>query len=146
MSASERASTAFKEGFNCAQAVFATVAPELGLDAETAARAASAFGGGLARTGSTCGAVSGALMAIGLALGSGRPADKEAKEKAYTLAREFIERFRALHESIVCSELLGCDMGTAEGRERAKGLRLNDSICSKLVADSVDILEDMLLP
>ncbi len=146
MTASQRASAVFKKGFNCAQAVFSTVAPDFALDAETAARVASAFGGGMARTGGACGAVTGGLMAIGLACGSGRPEEKEAKEKAYELAREFIERFKARHKSIVCSELLDCDMGTAEGRERAKELGLFDSVCPKLVEDSVEILEDMLSP
>ncbi len=146
MRKSEQAAAVFNGGFNCAQAVFATVAPGLGLDAETAARTASAFGGGIARMGSACGAVTGALMAIGLARGAGRPEDKEAKEKAYALAREFVGRFKARHGSIVCGELLGCDMGTDEGRARAKALGLFDSVCPKLVADAVDILENMLSP
>ena len=144
MKNSERASAVFKDGFNCAQAVFSTMAPALGLDAETAAKTATAFGGGMARMGKTCGAVTGAFLAIGLARGNDSPADKESKEKTYELAREFIERFTVLHGSIVCRELLGCDIGTAEGHQRAKELGLFDSVCSRLVVDSVEILEDML--
>lgn len=144
MKKSERASAVFKEGFNCAQAVFSTVAEVAGLDTGTAARAATAFGGGMARMGSTCGAVTGALMAIGLARGNDLPADKESKEKVYVLAREFVERFKARHGSIVCRELLGCDIGTTEGHERAKEQGLFDSVCSKLVEDSVRIVEEML--
>jgi C_GCAxxG_C_C family probable redox protein len=144
MKKSERAAVVFTEGFNCAQAVFSTVAEDLGLDAETAARTATAFGGGMARMGATCGAVTGAFMAIGLARGNDLPADKEAKEKAYALASEFVERFKARHGSIVCRELLGCDIGTPQGHERAKALGLFDTVCSKLVADSVEIIEAML--
>jgi C_GCAxxG_C_C family probable redox protein len=141
---SERASVVFKEGFNCAQAVFSTVAEDFGLDSGTAAKAATAFGGGMARMGSTCGAVTGAFMAIGLSRGNDRPTDKESKEKAYWLAREFVERFKVRHGSIVCRELLGCDIGTPEGHERAKAQGLFDNVCLKLIEDSVEILEELL--
>lgn len=144
MKKSKRASGVFKEGFNCAQAVLSTVAEDFGLEAGTAAKAATAFGGGMARMGATCGAVTGAFMAIGLARGNDRPADKETKEKAYGLAREFVERFKARHGSIVCRELLECDMSTPEGHERAKEQGLFDSVCSKLVEDSVEIIEELL--
>jgi hypothetical protein len=52
-------------GFNCAQAVFAALAPEFGLDQATAVKIAATLGGGIARTGETCGAVTGALLTIG---------------------------------------------------------------------------------
>ena len=68
MSKAEVAVDCFEEGFNCSQAVVSAFAPELGLDRETALRVAAAFGGGMGRTGETCGAVSGALMVIGMQL------------------------------------------------------------------------------
>jgi len=144
MKKSEAAAGVFKEGLNCAQAVFSTVAPDFGLAAGTAAKAATAFGGGMARMGETCGAVTGAFMAIGLARGNDRPGDRETKEKTYDLAREFVRRFRERNGSIVCRELLGCDIGTPEGHARAKERGLFDTVCSKLVRDSVEILRTML--
>jgi C_GCAxxG_C_C family probable redox protein len=140
----DHAARVFADGFNCAQAVFSTVAPGLGLDEETAARIATAFGGGMARMGGTCGVVTGAFMALGLARGNGRPADKETKEKTYVIALEFVKRFMERHGSIACRDLLGCDIGTHEGHERAKQQGLFDTVCSKLVKDSAAILEDML--
>jgi C_GCAxxG_C_C family probable redox protein len=144
MNKTDRAASVFADGFNCAQAVFSTVAPGFGLDGETAARIATPFGGGMARMGGTCGVVTGAFMALGLARGSARPADKETKEQAYVIALEFVKRFMERNGSIVCRDLLGCDIGTHEGHERAKQLGLFDTVCAKLVRDAVELLEDML--
>ena len=60
------AGSRFSEGFSCSQSVLAAFAPELGLDADAALRVSAAFGGGMGRTGGTCGAVTGALMVLGL--------------------------------------------------------------------------------
>jgi C_GCAxxG_C_C family probable redox protein len=140
----DRAASVMKEGFNCAQSVFSTCASGLGLDEAKAAKIASVFGGGMARTGGTCGAVTGAFMALGLKYGSSRPQDREIKEKGYEIAREFVRRFAERNGSIVCRDLLGCDIGTHEGHERAKQQGLFDTLCVKLVKDSVEILEEML--
>ena len=144
MKKADRAASVFADGFNCAQAVFSTVAPGFGLDEETAARIATPFGGGMARMGGTCGVVTGAFMALGLARGGARPADKETKEQTYVIALEFVKRFMERNGSITCRDLLGCDIGTREGHERAKQQGLFDTVCSKLVRDAVEMLEDML--
>jgi C_GCAxxG_C_C family probable redox protein len=144
MKKADHAASVFADGFNCAQAVFSSVAPGLGLDEGTAARIATAFGGGMARMGGTCGVVTGAFMALGLARGNSLPADKETKEMTYVIALEFVKRFMERNGSIACRDLLGCDIGTHEGHERAKQQGLFDTVCSKLVKDSVEMLEDML--
>jgi C_GCAxxG_C_C family probable redox protein len=144
MKKADHAASVFSNGYNCAQAVFSTTAPEFGLDAETAARVATAFGGGMARMGATCGVVTGALMTIGLARGNRLPADKETKERTYLVALEYVKRFMGLHGSIACRDLLGCDIGTHEGHEEAKAKGLFDTVCATLVRDSVTILEDLL--
>ena len=143
MKKADRAASIFKEGFNCAQSVFSVVAPELGLEAGTAVRIATAFGGGMARSGATCGVVTGAFMAIGLKYGNSRAEDKEIKERTYVIAQEFVRRFKERHGAIVCRDLLGCDISTHEGHERAKEQGLFDSVCEKLVKDAVELLEEM---
>lgn len=128
----------FSTTFNCAQAVFSTFAPDLGLDRECALKAATAFGGGLAGTGATCGAVTGALMAIGLARGMIRPEDTDAKEETYRLTRVFMERFKALHFTTLCRELLGCDLSTPEGMAFLKENNLKEKLCAGFVRDAAD--------
>jgi C_GCAxxG_C_C family probable redox protein len=144
MKKSDRATAVLKDGFNCAQSVFSTFAPGLGLEEGKAAKIASAFGGGMARKGDACGAVTGAFMVLGLKYGSSRPQDKEIKEKSYDIAGEFMRRFTERNGTVVCRDLLGCDISTHEGHERAKQQGLFDTVCTKLVKDSVEILEDML--
>jgi C_GCAxxG_C_C family probable redox protein len=133
----------FEEGYSCAQAVFSTYGPQLGLDRELALKVAGGFGGGMGRMGQTCGAVTGAFMAIGLEYASTRAEDDQAKEKAYSLVKEFAEEFTSRNGSIVCSELLGYDISIPEQRELAREKGLFTSLCPKLVRDAAEIIEQM---
>ncbi len=139
----DTAVAAFSEGFSCSQAVFSAFSKELGLDRDTALKIASAFGGGMASMGMTCGAVTGALMVIGAKHGRVRAEDIAAKEKTYELAREFMRRFGERHGSINCRELLDADISTPEGRQRASESGLFTALCPRLVADAVAILEEI---
>jgi C_GCAxxG_C_C family probable redox protein len=140
----EHAVACFKSDFSCSQAVFSTYAEQLGLDNQVALKISCAFGGGMARMAETCGAVTGALMVIGLKHGKTRPDDADAKDKTYALTREFVERFKARHSSIVCRELLGCDIGTEEGKRIFDERMYKDTRCAKFVADAATILEEIL--
>ncbi len=145
MSNADLAVACFKEDFNCSQAVFSTYAPTLGLDRETALRVAAAFGGGMGRTGETCGAASGALMVIGLRYGQSTAEDKDAKEMTYNLAAEFLNRFAARNNGCVkCRELLGRDVGDPEDRQAAREQGLFETLCPKFVRDAAEIVEQLL--
>jgi len=141
----DRAVACFGGGFNCTQAVLSTFAPELGLNDQTALRVAGAFGAGVARRGEMCGAVSGALMVIGLKTSSTTPGDDESKEACYNLAGEFVRRFAARNGSSVCRELLGCNLSTPEGYAHAVEKGLFHRICPGLVRESADILDEILV-
>ncbi len=136
--------SSFRDGFSCAQALLSAYGPELGLDRETALKVAGAFGGGMGRMGEACGAVTGAIMVIGLKYGSTDPKDFRAKEEAYRVVRVFAERFRALNESITCKELLGCDIGTPEGMKLARKSKVFSTRCPKYVKDAAEIIEELL--
>ncbi len=144
MNRSDLAVSCFREGFSCSQAVLSAFAPDLGLDRETALRVAGAFGGGMARMGETCGAVTGALMVIGLKHGQIRPDDKQAKEKTYAAAKTFAEQFVTQNGALRCCELLGCNIGTTEGMQLARDKGLFISLCPKLVSSAAEIVEQLL--
>ena len=97
----------FKEGYNCAQAVFCVHCEELGIDIETGAKLASAFGGGMGRMREVCGALSGLFMLLGLKHGYSNPKDNEAKKELYTKVQELAGEFKNEFGSIICKELLG---------------------------------------
>jgi C_GCAxxG_C_C family probable redox protein len=140
----ERAVSCFNDGFSCSQAVLSTYGEQFGLDRETALKVAGAFGGGMGNMGKTCGAVTGALMVIGLKYGQTRVEDKEPKKKTYRLVKEFAEQFKVRNGSINCTELLGCDLSTPEGMRCAEERNLFTTLCPKFVQDAAEILEELL--
>ncbi len=140
----ERAVSCFKEGFSCSQAMLSSYGEQFGLNREIALKVSGAFGGGMARMGETCGAVTGAFMAIGLKYGNARVEDKQAKERAYSLVREFVDRFKSRNGSIVCRELLGYDISTPEGMKLIKEKKLTTTLCPKFVQDAAEIIEQIL--
>jgi C_GCAxxG_C_C family probable redox protein len=115
-----------------------------GLDKQTALKISCPFGGGMALMGNTCGAVTGALMVISLKHGKARQGDDDAKVKTYALTREFVKRFKAKHGTITCRELLGCDIGTEEGKRFFDEHKYEEKLCAKFVADAALILEEIL--
>lgn len=135
--------TCFKNGYCCSQAVFATCAPAIGMDREMALKLASPFCGGMGRLGKTCGAVTGAFLAIGLAHGSAEP-DGQTREETYARVNEFAARFIERNGSLECRDLLGCDIGTPEGYREATERNLFETVCEKLVRDAVEIVEKLL--
>ena len=133
----------FASGCNCAQAVLASFAEGLGLDVPTAIRLGTGFGVGMAR-GGACGAVSGAVMVLGLAGGGGGPGAAAAKAATYARAREFYDQFIDRHGSLICRDLIGLDPSVPEGLEQARREMRFETICVKLVSDAAAILEIML--
>lgn len=111
---------------------------------ETALRIAGAFGAGMARTGETCGAVTGALMVIGLHHAKMKKDDDESRELAYALAQEFMDAFRERNGTLLCRELLGVDVGTPEGMREVRERDLFRTVCPKFVGDASEIIEKIL--
>jgi C_GCAxxG_C_C family probable redox protein len=144
LSRAEDAVRDFKRGFSCSQAVLSAFSELLGLDREKALKIAQPFGGGMARMGLTCGAVTGAMLTIGLKHGRTRPDDEEAKERTYELVHELHRRFRARHGSVVCRELIGVDLNSPEGHRLGAERGVFENLCPKFIADSVEILEQIL--
>ena len=131
----------FRQNFNCAQSVFVAFAPQLGMDESQALKLASPFGGGVARRGQICGAVTGALMALGLAQGADIP---DGKEDAYRLGEEFLQRFESRHVTILCRELIDCDIRTPEGLQQAREKGAFTTLCPLFVRDAAEIVQAML--
>jgi C_GCAxxG_C_C family probable redox protein len=144
MSDVERAVSGFKQGFNCCQAVVSTYGPRFGLERESALKLASGFGGGIGHLGESCGAVTGALMVIGLKHGGTLAEDEKSSEKTYGLISQFLKRFKARHGSIQCRELLGYDISTPEGLKTARDNGLFEKQCPAYVRASAEILEEIL--
>jgi C_GCAxxG_C_C family probable redox protein len=138
----DTAAARLDQGFNCAQSVLAAFAGQLGLDESRALKLASPFGGGVSRRGEVCGAVSGALMVLGLAQGADTPAGKES---AYLLGQDFLQRFEARHGTILCRKLIDCDISTPEGLQQARSRGVFKALCPRFVRNATEIAQALLV-
>jgi len=139
----EQTIACFKKGLNCTQAVLSTYGPQFGLDRENAVKIAGAFGSGMGM-GETCGAVTGALMVIGMKHAKLNGSSLFSRDKTEDIAREFVARFKARNETTECRELLGCDVSSFVGLKVAKREKHFKKRCPKFVQDAAEILEEIL--
>ena len=130
-------------GYNCAQSVLKAVLEEKGIFFEEAMSLSSGFGGGIAGEGRTCGAVSGAIMAIGVLNGLNSKDVMQSKERTYKLSSVLIERLKEKFETTQCYELIGVDMKDAEAKKAARERGVFSDQCSAFVATSVKIVLDL---
>lgn len=111
----------FLQGYNCAQAVSHACAAGCGVPPELVVKLATGFGAGIGRTQALCGAVSGAILALGLRGGRALGDDKARTEETYADVQALLRDFAAQHGSCVCRELLGgLDLRTSEGQREFK--------------------------
>lgn len=115
----------FSSGLYCAESVLAALARAQGVESELLPKIATAFCSGMARTCGTCGALTGGIMGVSLALGRSRPA--ESVQPAYLATQRLIHDFEKEFGARDCNVLLGCDLGSPAGqamfRERNLGER-----------------------
>jgi C_GCAxxG_C_C family probable redox protein len=144
MTKAEKASELFANNFNCSQAVLTAFAPDFGLDEKLALMLGTQFGGG-ARNVEMCGAVSGALMVLGLKYGHYESDNSKQKSRAYAIAVEYTNRFKELNGSIVCRDLLGYDLTKPDEAACIKEKNLFGDICPKMIKSAVEVLESILV-
>jgi C_GCAxxG_C_C family probable redox protein len=133
--ASEQAVALFRAGRNCAQSVYVAAGVGSGMTEEQRLAVSAAFGGGMGRSGATCGALTGALMALGERKTAMMAADPAAgRDAVYTEAKELIESFAAEHGSTLCRELTGCRLDTQEGHDAFAAGQVREKVCVGLVA------------
>lgn len=135
----------FKNGFNCSQSVFSVFGPDFGLTKDTSLKLACPFGGGMGRNQYTCGAVTGALMALGLQFGKGSNDTEEQKKLTYDITNEFFAEFKKKFGSINCIDLLdGLELVNPEDHEKIVARDLFATRCAHYVGFSVELTEQIL--
>jgi C_GCAxxG_C_C family probable redox protein len=133
----------FDKGCACSQAILAVYGARFGLEREVAMRIASGFAGGM-RMAETCGAVTGAFMVLGLRHGTEACVTQRGRKAVYAAVQDFTAHFQARNGTVVCRDLLGCDVATPKGLDTAKKQGLFKTKCLKMVRDAAEILETML--
>ncbi len=110
--------------WNCAQAVVTAFAKDAGYDEEAAMKAAAYFRGGM-QMGSVCGAVTGSLMALGL-----------AGLNDAALANSLIRRVKETHDGLIdCKDLLAASAARGE---------IKKAHCDAMICACVSLVEEIL--
>ena len=126
MGIGETALAVHSRGFNCAQSVLCACGKYTGLDENTALALSAGFGGGV-RSGEICGAISGAVMALGYAAAHADPTDPKAKREAADAARDCVTSFREEYACVRCQDLKRAGVS-----------------CPELIAHGAEYVEDKL--
>ena len=139
----ESALAYFDSEYNCAQSVLKAILEEKGLYFDEATQLASGLGGGLTFSGQQCGAVSAAVLAIGMIVGKAIIDVKAHKSKTYQMSSDFLTRFKEEFGTIRCDDLTGIDMSDYESFRKAADEGLFRTICPKFVEKTIRILLEM---
>ena len=139
----DKAIKLFGSGYNCSQSVFAAYSEKLGVDEKMSKSISAGFGAGFGRLQKTCGAVSGAIMAIGVKCHDDNDV-AGSKEIVYRKTREFISDFEQINKTAECLKLLDVDINTEAGMNYAKANNIFKVKCEKYVKDACQILENYL--
>jgi len=140
----EQAVLYYQQGYTCTQSILASFAERYGLKQDLAFRIGEPFGAGTSGTNDMCGSVAGAIMVLGLQYGSARSDDEAARYYTYQRVNELIQRFKGIHGSIQCGNLLGYNLSDPQQLQTVweKGLFMR--LCPDLVRDAAQILTEML--
>lgn len=106
------------QGFNCAESVLLANMESAGAEGGWFPRVASGFGGGIARTGQVCGAITGALMAIGWA--RGRDTADQPKDDIYNLGEQLVRDFTSEFGTTSCKMLIDVELSDPEEYKKAE--------------------------
>ncbi len=112
--APQRSVELFRSGFYCAESVLMAMAESQGIHSDLIPKIATGFCSGIACTGGMCGAVSGAILGIGLAAGRNSPAG--SLDPVYARVQKLISGFEKQYGSVNCRQLIGCDLATEAGQ------------------------------
>lgn len=135
------AEESFAAGLYCAESVLLALAKAQGIESDLLPRVATAFCSGMARTCGTCGALTGAMMGVSLALG--RSAANEQVQPSYTATQRLVREFEQAFGARDCHVLLGCDLATPEGQATFREKRLGER-CASYTGKAAEIAARIL--
>lgn len=131
-----------EKGFLCSESVLLSLCDHLQISGDLVPGIATGFGAGIGGQGLVCGAISGAVMALGIKFGRNQAEKKEYKP--YWFATEFLKRFKKEWCYWTCHELTGCDLTTDAGRKKYDDNRLWETRCRKLIVTASGIAYDLI--
>jgi len=139
---SQYAAELFRDGFICSQAILVAFCDSYGLDKNNALKITSGLGGGMCCA-EICGVVSGAALVIGLKYGHTDAKDTAAKATCNAKVKEFLSVWVERNRHITCRDILGCNITTPEGMQKAIDEKMFTTVCVDMVSSAAAILEEL---
>ena len=133
----------FSTDYNCSQSVMKAILESKGMDFDEIFHLAAGFGGGVGLQGHICGAVSGAVAALGVINGAKFEDVRKHKQATYNSSEKFMKQFTEKHGSIICDDLTGIVMADKAAHDRAMEDGTFKRICPGYVEDAVRIVLDL---
>lgn len=137
----EKAMELHHKGFNCCQSVLAAFSDRTGLDDQTAFNLAGGFGAG-AGTGELCGALTGAVMSLGLT----HPVDPAdpvgGKRRTMGLGKKVQGAFQEKFGHLRCAPLLKTEI-SPESSAVAQAMGLTNR-CDIMIVNAIEQVEALL--
>ena len=131
----QKAEDLFNYGYNCAQSVVLCYEDILSVDKDILVQMSAPFGGGIGRLREVCGAVSGAVMVLGMLTGLDTLIPEE-KNQLYALERDLAERFKNRVGSYICRDLV-------EKHPHGETHNSKKPACKEIVGTAVEIIEEI---
>ncbi|KAF5085783.1 putative redox-active protein [anaerobic digester metagenome] len=134
----------FRSGLSCAQAILMAYGPDLDLPESVASRLGSGLGGGIGRSQEVCGAINAAAMMLSMKYGNSQPDDLESKDRAAERVSQFMKQAAAEFGGVTCMRIVGFNMFTPEGKQKAARLDVHKMICEHIVTRVAAILDEQI--
>ena len=133
-----------EEGFLCSEAVFKAIACAQGITNELIPKVASGFAAGLGRSGEVCGAVSGAVLGLGLKYGRNSPEKTPPGRRPYWYATELVHAIKERKGAVTCAGILGLDLKDQGDLETYNKLDHWNTTCREVIKEATALAWDLL--
>jgi C_GCAxxG_C_C family probable redox protein len=131
------------DGLLCSEAVLLALSEYMEVESELIPRIATGFAAGVARTGNVCGALSGAIMGLGLRHGRDTPTT-EPRRRPYWYGRRIAEAFEEAYGSVTCPGVLGLDIDDPDDYRRYTEEDMWATKCRKIIKTATGLAYDFL--
>ncbi len=125
--------------YNCAESALAGVTESL-----ESVNLASGFGGGIGRSGATCGAVTGAVMALGAVMAVRREGSETSYARLQNEVKKLLDQFASEFGSTLCRELIPYDLNAPDQKDSFLSQPDGRNRCQDYVARAVELARQIL--
>ncbi|MFX1300357.1 MAG: C-GCAxxG-C-C family protein [Promethearchaeota archaeon] len=133
-----------ENGFLCSEAVLLALSEAQNIMSEIIPRIATGFGAGIGRHGEVCGALSGAVMGLGLRFGRSQVSETPQDTSPYQFGQTMVNLFASRVGHIRCRDILDLDISSDEGRKKYREQNLWELKCRELIRIATELSYDLL--